>query len=266
MYTKLLEVVVGSTVHGTSVDDGLEDLDLMAVVLEEPDLTLGFGEKTTFVASNATEVDIFRPKDTWVERTKPEGVRSEAGDVDYVAYGLRKYLKLALSGNPSVLLALFVQGKHVRISTKAGEELRALAPSIVSRKVYATFKGYMHQQRQRMLGLAGQKNCTRPELVEKYGYDTKYAGHVIRLGLQGVEILRTGRLELPMREMDRALVVNVRTGKYELDWVNQTALLLEKELDVALSTSKLPDEPDYEKLQEWCVKTYLEEYVGPAPL
>lgn len=31
----ILEAVVGSTAHGTSVNDGLEDLDLMAIVLED---------------------------------------------------------------------------------------------------------------------------------------------------------------------------------------------------------------------------------------
>ena len=35
MKRTILEAVVGSTVHGTSVKDGLEDLDLMAVMLED---------------------------------------------------------------------------------------------------------------------------------------------------------------------------------------------------------------------------------------
>lgn len=35
MQKTILEAIVGSTVHGTAVDDGLEDLDLMAVVLED---------------------------------------------------------------------------------------------------------------------------------------------------------------------------------------------------------------------------------------
>src|SRR5688572_31106775 len=39
----------------------------------------------------------------------------------------------------------------------------------------------------------------RPELEEMYGFDTKYAMHMLRLGFQGVELLTTGRLNLPMR-------------------------------------------------------------------
>jgi uncharacterized protein len=89
-YSIILESIVGSTLHGTSVADGLEDLDLMAIVIESKERLIGFD--TT---------------DTWTFRTKPDGVRSEAGDVDWVGYGLRKYLKLALAGNPSILLPLF---------------------------------------------------------------------------------------------------------------------------------------------------------------
>lgn len=71
MNTTILEVVVGSTVHGTAVPDGLEDLDLMRIVVEDSKTFAGFSSR-----------------DTWVERTKPQGVRSEAGDVDLTVYGL----------------------------------------------------------------------------------------------------------------------------------------------------------------------------------
>jgi hypothetical protein len=42
------------------------------------------------------------------------------------------------------------------------------------------------------------RDVTRPELVEKHGYDTKFAAHMVRLGYQGVELLETGRFTLPL--------------------------------------------------------------------
>ncbi len=54
---------------------------------------------------------------------------------------------------------------------------------------------------------------SRPELIERYGYDTKYAGHLLRLGYQGLELTGTGRLSLPMREPVRSHIVDVRVGK-----------------------------------------------------
>lgn len=243
----ILECVVGSTVHGTSVKDGLEDLDLMAVVIED---------QKTFAGFHAT--------DTWTSRTKPMGVRSEAGDVDHVAYGLRKYLNLALKGNPSILLALFVPDHHVREITLEGKALRALAFCIVSKQAYMPFRGYMRQQHERLLGLRGQRNVTRPELVDAYGYDTKYAAHVIRLGLQGEELLMTGRMSLPMPEEQRALVIKVRTGGFSLAEVSEQIIAAEKRLDEAYAASSLRDRPDTQSVERWMLHAYLQHWISPA--
>ena len=235
----ILECIVGSTLHGTSVSDGLEDLDLMAIVLEDKPLMFGF-----------------EPRDTWTRRTKPKGVRSEAGDVDYVAYGLRKYLRLALSGNPTILLALFAGDVHTREITQAGRDLRALAPLIISKRAYQPFRGYMLQQKERLLGLRGQKNVTRPELVEKYGYDTKYAAHVVRLGFQGIELMETGRLMLPMADYERNSCLDIRTGKYSLDEVVAWIGELEADLETSHLCSGLRDESDTAAVEAWMLKTY----------
>ena len=234
----ILETIVGSTLHGTSVDDGLEDLDLMAIGVEDPNRFLGFSVE-----------------DTIVTRTKPDGVRSEAGDVDYVCYGLKKYLRLALAGNPTLLLALFAPKDKIRILTEEGKQLQALAPHIVSKQIFNPFRGYMKQQHDRLMGLAGQKNVTRPELIEKYGFDTKYAGHTVRLGYQGIELLKTGRLELPTPKRD--IIVDVRTGKYTLDQISMMINILEGSLVNAFETSKLPEHPDFEKVEAWMIDQYI---------
>lgn len=235
----ILEAIVGSTVHGTAVNDGLEDLDLMAVIIE-----------------GIEEVAGFNVHDTWTHRTKPQGVRSEAGDVDWVGYGLRKYLSLALKGNPSVLLALFVDDASIRVITDEGRALRALAPVIASKAAHMPFRGYMRRQHERLLGLRGQSNVTRPELVDAYGYDTKYAGHIMRLGFQGEEFLLTGRITLPMPVEQRELVVKVRTGGFSLAEASQLIVESERRLDQAYLKSELPDKPAYDVVEDWMLATY----------
>lgn len=236
----ILESVAGSTLHGTAVSDGLEDLDLMAVVLED-----------------ARQLAGFSPQDVWVTRTKPNGVRSEAGDVDRAAYGLRKYLSLALKGNPTVLLPLFAPLHLLRELTEEGRQLRALAPALVSKQALEPFRGYMRQQHERLLGTRGQKNVTRPELVERFGYDTKYAGHILRLGFQGEELLLTGRITLPMPESQRALVVAVRSGEYTLPQVS--ALIDEAETRLAAAGARSPLQlyPRVQFVEAWMLETYL---------
>lgn len=239
----ILEVVVGSTVHGTNVADGLEDLDLMRIDVE-----------------NARNFIGFNPKNVNTFRTKPEGVRSEAGDTDLVIYGLRKYLNLVLSGNPTMLLALFAPVSHVRKITPEGEELRNMASRIVSRKVYMPFRGYMKQQHERLLGLRGQRRVTRPELVKAYGFDTKYAGHIVRLGMQGEEILSTGKITLPMPEEQRNEVIKVRTGGYSLSEVSELLLQAEERLDNAYEKSVLPEEPATGEVEWWMTQVYLQHW------
>jgi len=238
--TTILEVEVGSTLHGITAGDGLDDLDLMAVVLED---------QRTFAG--------FNPADTWTHRSKPAGVRSEAGDVDWVGYGLRKYLSLALKGNPSALLALFAPADYIRQITDEGVVLRSLAPAIVSKLVYQPFRGYMRQQHERLLGLRGQRNVTRPELVAAHGYDTKYAAHIIRLGAQGEELLTTGGLSLPMREADRALCRKVRSGGFTLAEVSEQIIRAEQRLDAAYTGSPLRSLPDKHTVERWMLNVYL---------
>lgn len=246
--TIILEAVVGSTLHGTNVDDGLEDLDLMAVAIESMDRFVGF-----------------RTEDTWVTRSKPDGVRSEAGDVDHVTYGLRKFLDLALKGNPTVMLVFFAPESHVRILTPLGKQLRDLAPQVASRCAFPRFQGYMRQQHERLLGLRGQRNVTRPELVSAYGYDTKYAAHIVRLGLQGEEFLRTGRISLPMPDEQRDLVRKVRSGGFSLAEVSQLLIESETRLVAAAVESPLPTDPDRGAVELWMMRAYLSLWAWAAP-
>ncbi len=241
----ILEVVVGSTVHGCAVNDGLEDLDLLAVGVEPPKKILGF-----------------HPEDVRVERTKPQGVRSEAGDIDRTVYGLRKFLSLALKGNPTILLAFFVPPEFTKLQTEGGLQLQALAGSIVSQQCFQPFRGYMKQQHERLLGLRGQRNVTRPELVAAHGYDTKYASHIVRLGFQGEELLRTGRLTLPMPVEQRGLVVDIRKGRYTLAQVSEKIIDAENRLAAAGAESKLPLHPNADYVEQWMLETYRQQWIA----
>lgn len=159
-----------------------------------------------------------------------------------------------------MVLALFAPAAFVRYSTDIGIQLQNLAPHIVSKQSFEPFRGYMRQQHERLLGLRGQRNVTRPELVEAYGYDTKYAAHIIRLGLQGEELLSTGRLTLPMPEPYRQLVRSVRTGKFSLLELSSMIQQSEECIVKAHNQSDLPKQPNRKLVQKWMVDTYLTEW------
>lgn len=238
----VLRTTVGSVVHGLNLS-GQADRDEMGVCVEPPEYVIGMGKF-----------------DQHTERSRPEGQRSQEGDLDLVIYSLRKWMKLAMSGNPTVLLLLFSPEEFwIEANVPVARELQALAPLIVSQRAGHAFLGYMEQQRQRLVGARGQKNVKRPELEDLYGFDTKYAMHVLRLGMQGVDLLTNGKLTLPMSQGDREYLMAVRTGHVELAEVLNRAqefeLLLKRMLD-GETPMYVRVEPDREALDDWLVKTY----------
>lgn len=233
----ILLSTVGSGAHGLALP-GRDDHDEMGVCLEPPSHVIGLQQ---------FEQDVFR--------TKPEGVRSEHGDTDRTIYGGRKFCRLALSGNPSILTLLYAKPDIV---DEYGQSLLDLRDAFSARKAGKAFLGYMTQQRQRLLGERGQMNVKRPELVDAHGFDTKYAMHMLRLGYQGVEFLETGALTLPMREEERAFVYATRKGEVDLNDVLTRAGELERRVEDLLDTSPLPEQPDYERVNHWLLSTYFD--------
>jgi len=239
----ILRGTVGSTSHGLGIE-GQDDRDEMAVVIE----------------SMASAVGIGTPFETKVQRTAEErtgrhDARSEPGDLDLVVHSLRKYLRLALKGNPSVLVPLYLPPEYLQTITSEGEELRALAPSIVSKRAISAFIGYLSAQVEKLKGERGTR-IHRPELVERYGYDTKFAMHALRLGYQGLELAQTGSLVLPMKGSVRVHLRGVRTGECPLDDVLSEIDRLREALTVQLQTSALPDAPDTEGVERWMLEKY----------
>lgn len=237
--TTLLLCIVGLTVHGLAVQDGVEDLDVMGICCEPPERVIGL-----------------TPFEQWVGRTKATGQRSEAGDVDAVTYSLRKWARLALQGNPTVLLPLYVPPDHVLIQTSLGAELRAMADAFASRQAGRRFLGYATAQRERLEGTRGQLRVHRPELLAMYGFDTKFAGHLLRLAHQGVEYLTTGWLTLPIPDPLGAHLRDVRTGRVPLAEVLAEAEAVETRLKSLLETSPLPEHPDVERVEAFLMRAY----------
>lgn len=239
----ILLVEVGSTAHGTGLPGG-EDHDEMGVVVERPEDVLGLGQQGMRSV---------------MQRTQPEGERSGPGDTDRTLHSLRRFLHLAATGNPSILMCFWAP---VLFETADGASLRQLGPSFVGRHVIPRYRGYMQAQAQRLLGLRGgghgrRGGGARPELVVQHGYDTKYAMHCARLGFQGIELLDTRHLNLPIRGEPADWLRAVRRGEVPFqDWW-QRALDLDWELERRLDDDTIPAGPQRAHIEEWSVATHL---------
>lgn len=191
---EVLRGVVGSTSHGTAIE-GQDDRDEMGIFIEPPDYVCGLA-----------------PCDHYIYRDQPEGVRSQPGDLDLTMYSLRKFCRLAAQGNPSVLLLLWLPTYICR--EPIGADLVHMRHAFVSRQSGERFLGYLRAQKMRLTG-ERTRTVNRPELVAKYGYDTKFAMHALRLGYEGIELMTDHRLTLPVAEPDLSTLRAVRSGQID---------------------------------------------------
>lgn len=237
---------VGSGAHGLAIA-GTDDHDEMGIYVEDRELVIGLRKwETSVIRTHADGSPI------------PQGERSGPGDTDLVIHSLRKWIGLALNGNPTIIALMFAPA--IIATPGTGQFLRLHGPKeLLSRRALDAYLGYLKQQRERLMGVRGQKRTKRPELVAAYGYDTKYAAHALRLGLQGLELAHTGRLSMPMQDVERDTLLAVRRGEVGLEDVLAWIADAEDELTACRddeTAGVLPDQPNYDWANDFLVDTY----------
>ena len=231
---QILRGVVGSTAHGTAID-GQDDRDEMVVFIEPAEYVCGL-----------------TPLDHYIYRDKPDGVRSGPGDLDLTFYSLRKFCRLATQGNPSVLVLLWLP--EYEVISEAGAQLVSIREAFISRESGQRFLGYLMAQKAKMKGERAQ-TVSRPDLVEKYGFDVKFAHHALRLGLQGIELLSEGRLTLPVKEPELTTLRAIRLGKITKG--GALALIEEAESKLRSLVDSCDKFVDREAINRFLVETHL---------
>lgn len=236
----MLRARVGSEVSGMST--GSSDIDEMGVCVEPHQ-----------------SVIVHKRFEHYTYRTQPDGVTSGAGDLDLTIYSLRKFAHLVTAGNPTVLTMLFIPDEHILYRSGFADELFERREMFLSRQAGPKFRGYLHSQREGLMGRrsGGTRNQGRQDIRDKYGFDVKFAAHMVRLGLQGVELLTTGRISLPIPEPHRMWLVELRRGEHTkqeaLDWAEK----LEAQIATLTEISRvLPAEPDHRGIDEWMASVH----------
>ena len=222
----------GSITHGTfrpSKDSSIpDDRDVIAVVMNPIDHYFGF-----------TMQDVWERKE---------------GIWDLVAYEARKYLGLLLKSNPSVLESLWLPSNYYIKMTPAGKLLIEYRNLFMTKEVSKTFLGYAYSQMKKVE--AGKTNgamgAKRKALVEQFGFDTKNVAQAIRLLKMGMEILCTG--EMRVEREDNRYLVDIRQGKYSLEYCKAEATNYIKMVEDALIKSVLPVRPDKERVNALLVQ------------
>jgi hypothetical protein len=164
----ILRAQVGSGVHGTSIS-GQDDRDEMGICLEPPEFVTGLVGYPPACTRRRPRCRSSSTSDT-PSGTAPGGWPTAQAPVISTWSSTRhaKWARLALAGNPTVLLLLFVPDEEVVYRNDAGAELIANADRFVSRLAAQRFLGYLAAQRSAMTGETGART-NRPNWSPSMG-------------------------------------------------------------------------------------------------
>jgi predicted nucleotidyltransferase len=229
----------GSQLHGAKVE-GYDDLDIYGAYIEPPRRILGLETLPRFVWSSGAE-----------------GTQNTANDIDVTCYSLQRWGELMLKGNPAVLHYLYA-GNMLGMTVWDSHVLPR-RQELLSQKSAIQYLGFADNQRMRLTGERGMgRHGQRADLVEKYGYDTKFAMHYIRLLYECRELLRDRQLTLPRPERDH--LIQIRTGKFTQEEMFALGAELKAECESLLAKTTLPEAPDKMLLSEIISAAYLEHW------
>jgi len=97
------------------------------------------------------------------------------------------------------------------------------------------------------------RNKARAELEKKFGYDTKHAGHLVRLMRMGEEILRTGEVNVDRTGIDADELKAIRNGAWTYEQVEEYASR-EDILSQLYKETNLPKSAQKEAINELCIE------------
>jgi len=241
-----LEVITGSNAYGVSSDKS--DMDVAGFCIPRKDMIfpnikgeiLGFGNQT-------------KRFNQWQEHhIKDKDAKKE---YDFQIYNIIRFFQLCMDNNPNMIDMLFVPRRCILHSTKIGERVRDKRHIFLHKGSWFKFKGYAYSQVHKMK--TKNPEGKRKETVDKFGYDVKFAYHVVRLLNEVEQILTEHDLDL---ERNREQLKSIRRGEWTQEDIIQYFESKERELETIYSNStlrKFPEEKAIKKLLVECLEDYF---------
>lgn len=235
------ETIMGSVAYGVSSDTS--DMDIYGFCIPEKDMIfphlrgeiLGFGR----------QVQRF---EQWQEHhvLDRDALGGKGRTYDLTIYSIVKYFQLCMENNPNMIDSLWTPQSCVLHCTSIGALVRENRRLFLHKGAWHKFKGYSYSQVARM-NSKQPPDGKRRELVEEFGYDVKYAYHVVRLLDEVEQILTEGDIDL---QRNREQLKSIRRG----EWLQADILAYferkEKDLETLYTSSKLPHSPDEGKIKQ----------------
>ena len=247
-----LEVIMGSFAYGVSSD--ASDTDVYGFCIPPKSVVFPHTTGRFIFGYDKTVPGNF---EQWQKHHVID--KEKKKEYDFSIYNIAKYFRLCADGNPNMIDSLFVPLRCVTHSTAIGTLVREKRFIFLSKKCWHTFKGYAYSQMHKM-------DIKNPEgkrklMVDKYGYDVKYAYHLVRLLNEIEQILLEGNLDL---ERNREQLKAIRRGEWTVKEVKEYFATKERDLESLYLKSELPNKAQYDKVRDLlfeCLTMWFDENV-----
>jgi len=245
------ETMMGSVAYGVSSD--VSDLDVYGFCIPPKDII--FPHLAGEVFGFGTQIKRFEQFQHHHIKD-PSANGGEGQEVDISIYNIIKYFQLCMENNPNMIDSLFVPVRCILHITEIGNMIRDHRKIFLHKGAWHKFKGYAYSQLHKMDN--EQPVGKRRELVEKFGYDVKFAYHAVRLINEVEQILVEGDLDITK---NREQLKSIRRGEWKKDDIRGWFEDREKVLGKLYLKSNLQNKPDESLIKELLLNC-LEHHYG----
>ena len=221
------ETWMGSAAYGVSADNS--DLDVYGFAI--PDKAYVFPHQVN------AEIEGYDLKGPRFEQYEQAHIDDGRTVWDFQIYNITKYFRLLKGCNPNLIDSLFTPIRCVTHMTPIGQKVRERRHKFLHKGAWHTFKGYSYSQMVSIKKKVPKEGSKRYADYLKYGFDVKFAYHVVRLLGEVEQILTEGDLDL---ERNREQLKSIRRGEWTLEDIEKYFTSKERELETVYNNSKLP--------------------------
>jgi uncharacterized protein len=176
---------------------------------------------------------------------------------DIQIYSIIRYFQLCMDNNPNMIDSLFTHETCVLHATKLANHVRDNRRLFLHKGCWHKFKGYAYSQMHKMRIKEPDETSVRYESIKKYGYDVKFAYHVVRLLNEVEQIMIEGDLDL-MRNNEQ--LKSIRRGEWTIEQIEEHFFAKEKQLEEVYASSSLQYSPDETKIKRLLLEVLEERY------
>ncbi len=248
------EGIQGSNAYGVAEDES--DFDIIGFCIPPKDMVFlhlagyieGFGrQKKRFICYQKHHV---------LDRDARGG---KGRQYDIVIYNIVHYFHLCMENNPNMIASLFLPVQCVTHNSIVGNMVREKRHLFLHKGCWHRFKGYTYSQLAKMTTKSPKAGSRRADTVKEYGYDVKFAYHLVRLLYEVEQILTTGDLDLRRNAEE---LKSIRRGEWSIEKVREFFAAKEKALEkVYEECTILPWSPRENEIKQLLLDC-LEEHYG----